>query len=420
VRAFDVAAILVGIAAAAGVLNYRILRLPQATGTLLVALVTSVLMLALDAVQPSWGLRTTAASLVKEVDFNQTLMGGMLSFLLFAGAMHLDLDSLIAHRWSIGALASLGVVASTVVVGVLAASVYGWLGVTAPLSMWMALGAVISPTDPIAVMGLLKELQAPRALEAQIGGESLFNDGVAVVVFVGVTSAIGLRGTGAGSVGWGPSEVALFFVAAVAGGVASGLAVGWVGYLALRTVDDRALELLITLAIVTGGYALALRLRSSGPIAVVASGLLIGSRGRRLAMSERTREHVDAFWEMLDAVLNSVLFLLIGLEVITLPIGWRAVVVGLIAIPIALTARAVSIVLPVKMMSQNRHSRGLLPILTWGGLRGGLSVAMALSLPPVPAKQFIVTATYAVVTFSILVQGLTMRRLLRRYGFDQS
>jgi CPA1 family monovalent cation:H+ antiporter len=286
--------------------------------------------------------------------------------------------------------------------------------------MWMALGAVISPTDPIAVMGLLKELQAPRALEAQIGGESLFNDGVAVVVFVGVTSAIGLRGTGAGSVGWGPSEVALFFVAAVAGGVASGLAVGWVGYLALRTVDDRALELLITLAIVTGGYALALRLRSSGPIAVVASGLLIGSRGRRLAMSERTREHVDAFWEMLDAVLNSVLFLLIGLEVITLPIGWRAVVVGLIAIPIALTARAVSIVLPVKMMSQNRHSRGLLPILTWGGLRGGLSVAMALSLPPVPAKQFIVTATYAVVTFSILVQGLTMRRLLRRYGFDQS
>ncbi len=330
---FQTAALLITIAAAAGFVNYRLLRLPQTSGTLVVALVTSLMMLAVDAVQPAWGLRTTAMDLLGHVDFNQMLMGGMLSFLLFAGALHLNLDEIVAHRWSIASLATVGVAVSTCLVGLLTWWAFGWLGVTASLPIWLVFGALISPTDPIAVMGLLKELRAPRSLEAQIGGESLFNDGVAVVVFFALTAAVGFSES-AGPVNAHPRELVGVFLAEVGGGALLGLVVGWIGYLALRAVDDHSLELLITLAIVMLGYALALRLHISGPIAVVCSGLLIGNRGRRLAMSDRTREHLDGFWEMLDAVLNSVLFLLIGLEVFTLSAGWKGLAAAVTAIPI--------------------------------------------------------------------------------------
>lgn len=282
----------------------------------------------------------------------------------------------------------------------------------------MVFGALISPTDPVAVIGLLRELNAPESLESQIAGESLFNDGIGVVVFLAFM-ALAVPGADGGAVHLAidAGSLSMFFLREVAGGVLLGLTLGYVGYLALLAIDDHPLELLVTLALATGVYALAFRLETSGPIAVVVAGLFIGNPGRQFAMSRRTCEHLDAFWSLVDYVLNAVLFLLIALEVFGVPQGIGAVKAGLLTIPIALVGRAVSVALPVSAMRvRARFERGIVPILTWSGLRGGISVALALSLPAMPGKGYLLAATYAVVVFSILVQGLTMRRLLVYYG----
>jgi len=308
------------------------------------------------------------------------------------------------------------------VVGVLTWGSFRLLGIPLPFLVALVYGALISPTDPIAVIGLLRELHAPESLEAQIAGESLFNDGVGVVVFLAFVSVAGLPGMeGTTHLDADGPGLAGFFLREVGGGVLLGLGLGYVGYRALKSLNEHPLELLITLALAMGTYALAFRIHVSGPIAVVVAGLLIGNPGRRFAMSPHTRDHVDAFWSMVDYVLNAVLFLLIGLQIVGVSADAKIVAAGVLAIPIALIARALSVGLPILALGRRGgFMRGLIPILTWSGLRGGISVALALSLPQFPEKEYILTATYAVVVFSILVQGLTTRRLLVHYGVGAS
>lgn len=420
-NAFDTAAVLIAIAAMCGYVNHRFLKLPATSGTLVVALVSSILVLAAETLVPAWHVRAALAGFLTGIDFNEALMHGMLCFLLFAGSLHVDLDDLLANKWTIGLLATIGVLISTLAVGAMTWWVLQLMGVDIAFVVCLVFGALISPTDPIAVMGLLKELNAPRSLEAQIAGESLFNDGISVVVFFALASVAGLSASvNADAIHISASGLTTFFLREVAGGAALGLGLGYLGYRALKSIDDHPLELLITLALVMFMYALSFWIHVSGPIAVVVAGLLIGNPGRKFAMSRDTREHVDAFWNMVDEILNAVLFLLLGLQVFAVPLGYGVVVAATLAVPVVLLARFVSVLVPVAVMSLRGPSiRGLLPVLTWTGLRGGISVAMMLSLPMFPAREYVMACTYAVVVFSILAQGLTVRRVLVHYGVGE-
>jgi CPA1 family monovalent cation:H+ antiporter len=415
---FDVAAILIAVAAVSGYVNHRLLRLPPTSGTLLVALVSSLVVVVIEQIVPGVPLRPTVERFVNQIDFDQTLMHGLLCFLLFAGALHVDLEGLVNHRWTIAALSTIGVLLSVVVVGLLTWIVFDLMGFHQRLLVCLTFGALISPTDPIAVMGLLKELHAPPSLEAQIAGESLFNDGVGVVVFLGLASIADLSAAAnADASGVSIEALAMFAIREVVGGIGLGLALGYVGYRALKSIDDHPLELLITLALVMFLYSLSFWIHVSGPIGVVVAGLLIGNPGRRFAMSDRTREHVDAFWHMIDEILNAVLFLLLGLEVFAVENWFEVLAPALLAIPICLLARLVSVAVPVSAMRAGGSlGRGLVPVLTWSGLRGGISVALVLALPRFSGKEILLACTYAVVVFSVLVQGLTVRRVLVYYG----
>ncbi|MDQ3486911.1 MAG: sodium:proton antiporter [Acidobacteriota bacterium] len=417
---FDVAAILVAAAAVFGYVNHRFLRLPSTSGTLLVALVSSLVVVLIDRVVPGFDLRSAMEGFLGEIDFDQTLMHGLLCFLLFAGALHVDLEGLIQQGWLIAGLATVGVLLSVTVVGVLTWLTFGLIGIDLSLLVCLTFGALISPTDPIAVMGLLKELKAPPTLEAQIAGESLFNDGVGVVVFMGLASMAQLGGAADITAEPSATELTVFAIREVVGGIVLGMALGYLGYRALKSLDDHPLELLITLALVMFLYSLSFWVHVSGPIAVVVAGVFIGNRGRRLAMSDRTREHVDAFWSMIDEVLNAVLFLLLGLEVFAVSRWADVLAPALLVVPICLLARLVSVAVPVAAMRvRGPLRRGLVPILTWSGLRGGISVALVLSLPRSPGQEVLLASTYAVVVFSVLVQGLTVRRVLLHFGVGE-
>jgi len=403
---FHIMAILISLAAAFSFLNYRYLRLPTAIGLMLIALLASLGLVLLGP--HAHGLKEYAARLLHAVDFDATLLHGMLSFLLFAGAIHINLADLARQRWVIATLATASVLGATFIIGFLAHGCFGLLGLDIPLIDCLLFGALISPTDPIAVLGILKRAGASKSLETKITGESLFNDGVAVVVFLVLLSvAAGGHEVSAGSIVW------LFLQEAV-GGVLYGLAVGALAFWMLKQVDDYSVEVLITLALTTGGYALGELLHLSAPIAIVVAGLLIGNHGRAHAMSERTREHLDTFWELIDEILNAVLFVLIGLEVLILAYREEYLYAGLLAIPIALFARLVSVGIPIGLMRRFRDfSPMVVSVLTWGGLRGGISVALALSLPAGATRDALVTVTYVVVAFSILVQGLSIGPLVR-------
>jgi len=401
---FELIAILITLAALFSYLNERYLGLPSAIGLMLFALVMSLALIALGKF--GFGMEEQARSLLGSIDFSKTLLHGMLSFLLFAGALHVNLEDLMQQKWFIISLATAGVVISTSIVGGLAWMVLQLLGLGIPFIYCLLFGALISPTDPIAVLGILKSAGAPKKLETQITGESLFNDGVGVVVFI-----VLLR-IAEGTHEVGISEVALLFAEEALGGALFGLATGFLAYWMLKSVDNYPVEMLITLALVTGGYALAEALHLSAPIAIVVAGLLIGNHGRDLAMSDKTVEHLDTFWELLDELLNAVLFVLIGMEVLILQFTPGYLLAGVLAILIVLFARMVSVAIPVGLLRLWREfSPGVVKILTWGGLRGGISVALALSLPPGPERDVILTITYIVVVFSILVQGLTISRL---------
>jgi len=410
-KLFHILAILISLSAVFSYMNYRYLRLPTAIGLMLIALLASLALLALGPL--AGGVEDQIEMLLRTVDFDETLLHGMLSFLLFAGALHVNLADLAQQRWVIAILATASVLGATFIIGYLAYGVFALLGLDIPLLYCMLFGALISPTDPIAVLGILKSAGAPKTLETKITGESLFNDGVAVVVFLVLLGVAGGGGElSAGAVAW-------LFVQEALGGVLYGLAIGALAYWMISQVDDYSVEVLITLALTTGGYTLAEALHLSAPIAIVVAGLLIGNHGRSFAMSARTRGHLDTFWELVDEVLNAVLFVLIGMEVLVLAFRQEYLLAGLLAIPIVLLARLVSVGVPVGLMRRYRSfSPMVVSILTWGGLRGGISVALALSLPAGPVRDTLVTVTYIVVTFSILVQGLSVGALVR-YARDR-
>jgi CPA1 family monovalent cation:H+ antiporter len=405
---FGVFAVLITLAAVFGFVNERTVRLPTAIGVTLASLVLSLGLIALHEV--GFTFDDWAEGVLEQVAFGELVMKGMLSFLLFAGSLHVDLSELARQRWPILFLATLGVVASTFLVGTAVWWLLGWLGMAIPYAWALVFGALISPTDPIAVLGILRKAGAPKGVETLITGESLFNDGVGVVVFTA------LAALAAGTHDLGAREVGILFLEEAVGGVAFGLVLGLVAYWMLKWIDNYSVEVLITLAVVAGGYVLAGALHTSGPLAMVVAGLLLGNRGRRFAMSDRTRENLDTFWELVDEVLNALLFVLIGLEVLVLDMSWREVLVGLGAIPVVLAARLVSVGSTIGTLRMVRRSFApyTVRLMTWGGLRGGISIALALSLPQSPERGLIVGITYVIVVFSILIQGLTVEPLARR------
>ncbi len=403
---FDIIAILITLSALFSWVNHRFLKLPTTIGLMLISLLMSLFLLA--PIPFTDGLEQDVELMLASVDFDQTLLHGMLSFLLFAGALHVNLHDLAEQKWVIAILATAGVVGSTFLVGGGTYLMFGWLGLDIPIIYCLLFGSLISPTDPIAVMGILKSAGADKSLETKIAGESLFNDGVAVVVFL-----VLLRVATGGDEISAEGVLALFLNEAV-GGLIFGLAAGWVALKMLCRVDNYQVEVLITLALAGGGYALAEHLSLSAPIAVVVAGLLIGNSGREQAMSDRTIEHLDTFWELVDDILNAVLFVFIGLEVMAISLAGEYLLAGLLAILVVLIARIVSVGLPIGIMRRFRSfSPGVVTVLTWGGLRGGVSVAMALSLPDGDPRDVLVTVTYVIVVFSILVQGLTLGPLVR-------
>lgn len=410
--ALELAALLVCLAALFGVLNHFFLGLPSTIGLTVIALVVSLLILGADALIGISLDETIRANLL-EVDFSHTLLEGMLGFLLFAGALHVDLERLKTERWTVALIATVGVLLSTFLI---ASGFY--LLTAAPFAVCLVFGALMTPTDPVAVLGLLKDVSVPKTLETKIAGESLFNDGVAYVVFLITVAFAFPESRVGGEAGEGGMTLAAglrLFAFEAGGGALLGFCAGWVVFQVMRRIDDYALEVLLTLALVMGGYALATALHLSGPITAVVAGLLIGHAGMQYGMTEVTREHVDAFWRIIDEILNAVLFLLIGLEVFALELESGSLLIGLACVPLALGARFLAVSAAIYTMRLGRtFAPGVIPILTWGGLRGGISVAMALSLPPGEWKASILAATYVVVIFSIVVQGLSMKTVVRR------
>ncbi|PCJ34073.1 MAG: sodium:proton antiporter [Cellvibrionales bacterium] len=404
-RLFDIIAILISLSAVFSWLNYRVLKLPTAIGLMLSALLMSlVLQLPLFG-----GLEHQAQEMLASIDFDQTLLHGMLSFLLFAGALHVNLHDLAQQRWVIGILSTVGVVGATFLIGGGVYYLFAWLDIEVPFIYCLLFGSLISPTDPIAVLGILKSAGAPKTLETKITGESLFNDGVAVVVFL-VLAGIA---TGEGEVS--ATSIAILFIKEAIGGLVFGLLAGSLAFYMLKKIDNYQVEVLVTLALVTGGYSAAEHLHLSAPIAIVVAGLLIGNHGRRSAMSDKTREHLDTFWELVDEILNAVLFVLIGLEVLVISLREDYLLAGVLAIPLILVVRLFSVGLPITLMRPFRtFTPGVVRILTWAGLRGGISVALALSLPSGEMRDLLLTVTYVVVVFSIVVQGLSLGPLVRR------
>lgn len=410
---FEIVAALITLSAVFSYINHRWFKLPTTIGVMAISLAFSLALIAAGLVFPP--VVNKAETVIGGIDFYEAVMHGMLGFLLFAGAMHINLGDLAKQRFLIGSLASVGVIASTFIVGGLAWYVFRLFGIEVRFIYCLLFGSLISPTDPIAVLAILKQAGASKGLEIKIAGESLFNDGVGVVVF------LGLLEIATGQYGFDLGHLTALFVQEAIGGAVFGLGIGFLAFLMLRSVDNYQVEILISLAVATGGYALADALHLSGPIAMVVAGLLIGNHGRTLAMSESTCEHLDTFWELVDEILNAVLFVLIGLEVIILTFTGAYLMAGLTMIPVVLLARLISVGTPITIIRQwqSLHPHAV-RLLTWGGLRGGISVALALSIPsridgiPVPEREVLLAVTYIVVVFSIMVQGLTIGPLIRK------
>jgi CPA1 family monovalent cation:H+ antiporter len=410
---FNILAALVTIAALFSYLNYRFLRLPQSIGVMVVSLGASLLLLAVGEFYHPFS--AAARKLLDSVNFTEALLHGMLGFLLFAGALHLDLHDLRRQRSVILTLASVGVLLSTAIVGLLMWLVLHAMDIPVPVIHCLLFGALISPTDPIAVLAILKRLNVPNDLETQICGESLFNDGVGVVVFLAIYSFIPAPGNPPHE---GFAHIAVIFLREAIGGGLFGLVIGLVAYRMLKHVDQYQVEILISLALVTGGYALSEQLHVSGPIAMVVAGLIIGNQGRQFAMSQDTQRNLDLFWELVDDFLNAVLFVLIGLEVLVIRWELNYFLAGLAAIVVVLLARLLSVWLPIALLrSRAPMPRHVVRLLTWGGLRGGISVALVLSLSGRETPDFrldlFLVMTYVIVVFSIGVQGLTIGRVVR-------
>ena len=410
---FSIGAILVGLSALFGFINHRFLHLPHTIGLVVIALLASLSIIGLNLIVPSAQIGQRVTDVLRQIDFNETLMHGMLSFLMFAGALHADFSAIKTSRLTIGVMAVFGTLISTFVIGASMWFLLGFFEFKFPFVWALVFGALISPTDPVAVLSLFKTVEVPDTLQAKMTGESLFNDGVGVVLFT-VVLAIALADEGHGG-NIGPTEVIKLFFTEVAGGALLGLVAGYIGYRAMYGINESSLEVLITLALVMVTYSLALSLHMSGPIAMVVAGLFIGNSGVKYAMSEKTRDYVLTFWTLIDEILNSVLFLLIGFEVLVVAESIENLWFALLAIPVTLIARTFSVTIPITILSHwETFTKGAVPILIWGGLRGGIAVALALSLPDIKYKFAILTITYGVVLFSIIVQGLTVKPLIKR------
>lgn len=405
----QITSILIVLAAAFGAINYLFFKLPSAIGILVVSLLASLGIVVIDALLPNMGIEDTVRTTVTGVDFSQALLEGMLGLLLFAGALHVKLSDL-QKQWSLILLmATLGVALSTLVFGIGAHLIFGL-----PLLVALVFGSLISPTDPVAVLGVLRAANLKKSLETKIAGESLFNDGVGYVVFLVLVGLAFPSDHGHGS---GISDAAILFVQEAVGGAVIGLFLGWLVFRVMRQIDDYPLEVLLTLALAFGGYQLSVWLHVSAPIMAVCAGLLIGDIGAKHGMSAETRDYVDAFWKLIDEILNAVLFLMIGFEVFAVTFDFDVLITGVLSIGLALLARFAAVFIPVLLLQRRQEfSNGIVPIMTWGGLKGGISVALALSLPDSEWKPMILAATYVVVIFSIIVQGLTIAPLAKRLG----
>ncbi|WP_323764278.1 sodium:proton antiporter [Marinovum sp.] len=405
----QITSLLIVLAGLFGAINYLVLKLPAAIGILVVALLASFGIMALDLVLPALGLADTVRATVQGLEFSDALLEGMLGLLLFAGALHVKLSDLREQWRLVFLIATLGVGLSTLIAG------FGFFWMTGmPLLVALVFGALISPTDPVAVLGVLREANLRKELETKIAGESLFNDGVGYVVFLVL---VGLAFPAGDAHGGGLQAAALLFVQEALGGAVLGIVLGWLTFRLMRRIDDYSLEVLLTLGLAFGGYELAVALHVSAPIMAVCAGLLIGDIGTKHGMTEETRNYVEAFWKLIDEILNAVLFLMIGFEVFALAFDVSDLVIGVMSIALALVARLVAVAVPVLVLRPFRSfPRDVIPLMTWGGLKGGISVALALSLPEGEWKPLILTATYVVVIFSIIVQGLTVTRLANRLG----
>ncbi len=404
---FGIISVLLTLTALFSYINYKFLKLPATIGVMLISLVISLSLILISGSSGDFAQKATLW--LNKIDFDYAVMQGMLSFLLFAGALHVNINDLAKEKLTITLLATLGVVLSTFIFGSLFYLINLAFGFGVDFIYCLLFGSIISPTDPIAVLGILKTTGAPKDLETVIAGESLFNDGIGVVVFL-VISGIAFGG---GDVSF--TSAAWLFTEEAVGGALLGIILGWTSYYLLKSIDNYQVEALITLALVMGGYKLASSFHMSGPIAIVVAGLFIGNKGRNFAMSDNTRNRLDDFWELIDEILNSILFVLIGLELLVLTLNFQWFAAGLIVIPLVLLSRFVSVSLPLLVLKfKGEKKKGLIPVLTWGGLRGGISVALALSLPPSAERDIILVFTYIVVIFSISVQGLSIKKLVNK------
>jgi CPA1 family monovalent cation:H+ antiporter len=408
---FDLLALLLVISAGLASLNHRALKLPLTVGLLVGAAAGSLLLIALDAVVPSLGLKLAIRGLVASINFPATLLDGFLAFLLFAGALQVNSTDMFSRKWTILALATLATILSTGLVAAVLLVVSRLLGLGIPVQWCLVFGALISPTDPVSVLDVLKRIGIPRGLQATVAGESLFNDGIGVVLFTLMLSLA----TGNQIGHFGPATVASLFLLEAVGGGLLGLGLGYLAFQLIQRIDDYNVELIISLALASGTYSVAGMLGVSGPIAVVVAGILIGNHSMHGAMPETTRQHLMTFWRLVEEILNALLFLMVGLEIAAVDLDGRSIIAMAVMIPAVIIIRWLSVAasaLPLNLHLARRY-RSLL-ILTWGGLRGGLSVAMALSLPDVPNKASILTVAYGIVVFSIVVQGLTLEPFARR------
>lgn len=404
---FSIITLLTVLAAAFGYINFRFFKLPTTIGLMVIALAMSLLIFIVNYFVP--GVLVNAKLLIGSIDLSELILDIMLSFLLFAGALHTDYEHLKRYLAPIITLASIGVIVSTILVAFAAYGILALFDIHLDFIYLLLFGVLISPTDPIAVLGILKEANVPKKLEIKIAGESLFNDGVAVVIFLVLMSLA----KNADSIT--AMDVVKLFGIEVFGGLAFGLLMGYGAYRLLRSISNYEVEVLITLALVMATHAIAVYLHLSAPLAVVVAGLLIGNRAREEAMAEETELYIDKFWELVDLLLNAMLFVLIGLELLLVEYHINWLIAGLLLIPLVVLARYAAVWPPVKFFEKRlEFLPGTAKILTWGGLRGGISIALALSLPKEMGRELILSLTYTIVVFSILVQGLTIKGLAKR------
>ena len=407
---YSIISILIVISAVFGYINVKYLKLPTTIGLMLITIILTIILLVVGQFNDT--LLLQEKQFILSIDFETILLDVMLSFLLFAGALHTNFEQLKVQRAPVLVFATLGTLASTFLVGILIYFLLQIIGLNVEFIYCLLFGALISPTDPIAVLGILKKANAPKILETKIVGESLFNDGVGVVVFLTIFSLAASPNSDLGF-----THVATLFAEEVIGGIALGLILGWITYRLLRSIDDYEVEVIITIATVMGGTMLAQYFHTSAPLAMVTAGLFVGNdRVRKNAMSETTETYVDKFWELVDVLLNTILFVLIGMEMLILTLDYSSVVAGLISVPLVLLCRYLSLWFPIKFFAKKLgFVRNTNLIMTWGGLRGGISIALALSLKPEMHRELFLVITYIIVIFSIIGQGLTVEGIIKKF-----